>query len=315
MNWDEQVAPDVERFAEALLDSATADAPSDAAFRRTAATLGLTSLLGSGVLLASGAARAASGMFAKVGAGAATAQAGSAAAGGGLVLVKWAGAGLLAGITTVGVTQAVFPKPTESPSYSARVTLPVSKLVPSVRVGRSLRNQVVPEVEVEPAIPEVVAVVPVQAEKMGQPAGPVGADRVRSQANPFAAESNHVAEVVGASLASVDSVHKRPVGALSATVSWSGAPNAAAAAPSDARPVGRASFAPSAASAASVVPVAGGDRLPEEVRLVDALRSAIARHDVGSLKELLARYDREHPAGELRAEVASIRARAVANSR
>ncbi|GEM_PF-1369373 len=319
-NWDEQVSPDIERFAEALLDSATADTPSDAAFRRTAATLGLTSLLGSGVLLASGAARAASGMFAKIGegasasasAGAASAQAGSVAAGSGLVLVKWAGAGLLVGITTVGVTQAVFPKPTESPSYSARATLPVSGLAPSGWVGRSQRNRVVPQVDVEPAIVEAVVVVPVQSEKMGQAAVPVGASRVRSQANSVAAGSKHVAEIVGASLASVDSVHKRPVGALSAKVSWIGAPDAAAAGPSDARPVARDSFAPSAASA---VPVAGGDQLPEEVRLVDALRSAIARRDVGTLKELLARYDREHPTGELRAEVAAIRARAAANSR
>ncbi len=315
-NWDEQVAPDIERFAEALLDSATADAPSDAAFRRTAVTLGLTSLLGGGVLLASGAARAASGMFAKLGtsaAGAATAQAGNPAAGSGLVLVKWAGAGLLAGMTTVGVTQAVFPKPAEPPSYSASATLPVSKVAPSLGAGRSQRNRVVPHVEVEPAIPEVVAAVPVEAEKMGRAAAAVGVGRVRSQANSVTAGSKHVAEVVGASLASVDRVHQRPVGELSAKVSWRGAPDVAAvAAPSDARPVARASFA---ASTASAVPVARGDQLPEEVRLVDALRSAIARHDEASLKELLARYDREHPAGELRAEVAAIRARAVAHSR
>ncbi len=285
MNWDEQVSPDVERFAEALLDSATADAPSDAAFRRTAATLGLTSLLGSGVLLASGAARAASGMFAKVGtsaAGAATVQAGNAAAGSSLVLVKWAGAGLLAGITTVGVTQAVFPKPTESPSYSASATLPVSKLVPSVWVGRSQRHRVVPQIDGEPALSEAVS--PVRSEKMGQAKVSDRARRVRSQANSFVARSKHVTEVFVAALAPA----------------------------ADARRVARASFATTAASA---VPVARGDQLPEEVRLVDALRSAIARHDEASLKELLARYDREHPAGELRAEVAAIRARAVAQLR
>ena len=302
MNWDEQVAPDVERFAEALLDSATADAPSDAAFRRTAATLGLASLLGSGVLLASGAARAASGMFAKAGASASasasavTVQAGSAAAGSGLVLVKWAGAGLLAGITTVGLTQAVFPGPAESPSYSANATLPVSKLGPSVWVGRSQRNSGVPQVEVAPAIPEVVAVVSVQGEKQGRVAVPVNAVPVRSQANSFVAGSK-----------------KRPIGESSAKVSWRGAADAArVAVPSDAGRVARAAFA---TPIASVLPVGRGDRLPEEVRLVDALRSAIVRHDEGSLKELLARYDREHPAGELRTEVAAIRARAVATFR
>ncbi|MDX2055720.1 MAG: hypothetical protein SFV15_25180 [Polyangiaceae bacterium] len=324
-NWDEAVAPEVERFAEALLDSATADAPSDAAFRRTAAVLGLGSLLGSGALLVSGAARASSGMFAKVGATTvATSQGSAAAAGSTLVLAKWAGTGLLVGITTVGVSQAVFPRDPASELSAPVVLMSPSVQAPALSVrrlhGRAFSH----------APPEVAAAAPSQAPSELEVEAVVPAVRaesrssaqLRSQANAKSASENHVADVVSASLASVESLHlSAPAGE---GVGGLGKDAHAGAGPSRSHgmveksagvglPVAQAAFAAPPKSVGNAF--APTDGLQEEVRLVDALRAAVVRRDEWSLWALLTKYDREHPRGELRAEVAAIRARALSGSR
>lgn len=298
MNWEEGIAPEVELFAEALLDSATVDVPDEAAFGRTARRLGLTSLLASGVLLgASGARAASSGMFAKVSATGAVASQGTVAAtGSGLVLVKWAGAGLLLGMTSVGVTQAVFHAPASGVSVASRVVLPAPSAV---------AIPVRPQLKVPTAIAAPASVAKAQDElQVESPAVNAAAIRtLQGETSAAVSPKEHVDDVVAASVASVESVggpRRRELASVRG-------PSAQASQATASFPVARAVFAvPSARSA---------DGLASEVRLVDALRAAVARQDNGSLQTLLAQYGREHPSGELRAEVAAIRARGLSSTR